>query len=467
MERPMSLAGKGIFSGLLALAATCVLLVVVPEALATGQPLGAAYGALAADSQPNSKLVPVPAPSEKTLRFYHSGNVLWVMKTLWALVVPALILFTGFSARLRNWARAIGRTWFFIIGVYVALYLVVEYVLDFPLSYYQGFVRQHEYDLSNQSFRQWFGDSLKALMVAVVMGMSFLWVPYLLLKKSPRRWWLYTSFAAVPFLALVMLIQPILIAPLFDDFGPMKDKALETEILRLADRVGIDGGRVFEVNKSEDTEAMNAYVGGLLDTKRIVLWDTLLKKLDREQVLAVMGHEMGHYVLGHIWKLLALLSVLILAALYAVHRSLNFLIRRYQHRLGFTEPSDIASLPLLVLLISVFSLAVQPVAFAYTRQIEREADRFGLEVTRSNHATASALASLQDENLVHPRPGLLYVLWRSWHPPLAERIEFANGYRPWETAQSLIYGDYFRAQDSTRHGDRTPTGSSVAQPRQP
>ena len=467
MERPMSLAGKGIFAGLLALAAACVLLVVVPESLATGQPFGAAHDALAADSQPSSELVSVPEPSEKTLRFYHSGNVLWVMKTLWGLVVPALILFTGFSARLRNWARAIGRKWFFVIGVYVALYFVVEYVLDLPLSYYQGFIRQHEYDLSNQSFGQWFSDSLKALMVAVVMGMSFIWVPYLLLKKSPRRWWLYTSFAAVPFLALVMLIQPILIAPLFDDFGPMKDQALETEILRLADRAGIDGGRVFEVNKSEDTEAMNAYVGGLLETKRIVLWDTLLKKLDPEQVLAVMGHEMGHYVLGHVWKLLALLSVLNLVTLYAVHRSLGFVLRRYQHRLGFTEPSDIASLPLLVLLISVFSLAIQPAAFTYTRQIEREADRFGLEVTRSNYATATALAALQDENLAHPRPGLLYVLWRSWHPPLAERIEFANGYRPWETAQPLAYDDYFRAPVSTRRDDRAPIGSSGAQSRQP
>ncbi|MEN8131069.1 MAG: M48 family metalloprotease [Pseudomonadota bacterium] len=269
-------------------------------------------------------------------------------------------------------------------------------------------------------------------------------MPYLLLKKSPRRWWLYTSIATVPFLALVMLIQPILIAPLFDDFGPMKDKALEAEILKLADRAGIDGGRVFEVNKSEDTEAMNAYVGGLLDTKRIVLWDTLLNKLDRQQVLTVMGHEMGHYVLGHSWKLLALLSVLIFAALYTVHRSQNFLIQRYQHHFGFSEPSDIASLPLLLILISVFSLALQPLVFSYTRQIERESDRFGLEITQANYAMASALASLQDENLVHPRPGMVFVLWRSWHPPIAERIEFINGYRPWETEQSLTYGDYFR-----------------------
>ncbi len=443
----MKFAGECITSRLLVLAAACVLMSIATGTLAITEPLGAGHGTVATDSQPNANPVPVPEPSEKTLRFYHSGNVLWMVKTFWALFVPALILFRGFSARLRNWARAIGRKWFFIVGVYFALYLVVEYVLDFPLSYYAGFVRPHEFGLSNQSFGQWFGDSLKALMVAVVMGMLFLWVPFLLLEKSPRRWWLYTSIAAVPFLALVMLVQPILLAPLFDDFGPMKDKALETDILELADRAGIDGGRVFEVNKSEDTEAMNAYVGGLLETKRIVMWDTLLNKLGREEVLAVMGHEMGHYVLGHIWKLLALLSVLILAALYAVHRTLGFLIRRYQHRFGFNKPSDVASLPLFLLLISVFSLAVRPVAFAYTRHIERESDRFGLEITRKNNAMASALATLQDENLAHPRPGRLYVLWRSWHPPIAERIEFANNYRPWQTGQSLTYGGYFPGED--------------------
>ena len=123
---------------------------------------------------------------------------------------------------------------------------------------------------------------------------------------------------------------------------------------------------------------------------------------------------------------------------------MDFLIRRYQHRFGFSEASDVASLPLLLLLISVFSLALRPMAFAYTRHIERESDRFGVEITRNNHAMASALATLQDENLAHTRPGPLYVLWRSWHPPIAERIEFVNGYRPWATGQSLTYGEYFR-----------------------
>lgn len=388
--------------------------------------------------------VAVPEPSEETLRYYRSGNVLWVGATLWGLLVPAAILFSGFSARLRDWSRAVGRNGFFTIAVYVSAYLVLVYLIDLPLNSYQGYVRPHAYGLSNQSIGQWFGDSLKALAVTIVIGVSVLWVPYLLLRRSPRRWWLWTGLAAVPFLVLMLLVQPVLIAPLFDDFGPMQDKALEGQILALAERAGIDGGRVFEVTKSADTDAVNAYVGGLFGTQRIVLWDTLLARLTPEQVLVVMGHEMGHYVLGHVWTLLALLCVLVLATLYAVHRSLDFLILRFGPRFRFGEPSDIASLPLLVLLFSLFFLLAQPIALAYSRHIEREADRFALEITRDNRAMATAFTILQEQNLVHPRPGPLYVLWRARHPAIAERVELANHYRPWEQGEPLLYGDRFR-----------------------
>jgi Zn-dependent protease with chaperone function len=388
--------------------------------------------------------VAVAEPSAETLRYYRSGNVLWLVTTLWGVFVPAAILFSGFSARLRDWAQLVGRHWFFTIAVYVLVYLALLYLLDLPLNWYQDYVRAHAYGLSNQTLGQWFGDSLKALAVTMVVAASVLWVPYRLLRRSPRRWWLWTSFAAVPFMILMLLVQPVLIAPLFDDFGPMQDKALEARILDLAARAGIDGGHVFEVNKSADTDAVNAYVGGLLGTQRIVLWDTLLARLAPEQVLVVMGHEMGHYVLGHVWGLLGLLCALVLATLYAVHRSLGVLIARFGHRFGFTEPSDIASLPLLVLLFSAFFLLAQPIALAYGRHIEREADRFALEITRDNRSMATAFTIQQHQNLVHPRPGPLYMLSRARHPAIAERVEFANTYRPWESGMPMVYGGKFR-----------------------
>jgi Zn-dependent protease with chaperone function len=240
------------------------------------------------------------------------------------------------------------------------------------------------------------------------------------------------------------MIGPIWISPLFNDFGPMQDKALEAEILALADRAGIEGSRVFEVNKSVDTEAVNAYVTGFLNTKRIVLWDTILSKLDSGELLFVMAHEMGHYVLGHVVRSTFVISGLILAGLYFVFRISGALIDRYRDRFGFDSLGDFASLPLIMLLMSLFMFVLTPVMMTYSRHQEHEADRFGLELTRDNHNAATAFVKLQQENLGNPRPGLLYKLWRAGHPTLGDRIDFCNEYRPWEAGEALRYGSLFR-----------------------
>jgi Zn-dependent protease with chaperone function len=383
--------------------------------------------------------VPVPAPSEKAMSYYREGNRLWLVETALGFLVPALLLFTGFSALLRDGARRIGRKWFFGIACYMVFFTVVTWIIDLPLSYYRDYVRQHAYDLSNQTLGKWFGDSAKGLLVGTVAAVLFTWIPYLLIKKSPRRWWLYTAFAMVPFLFFVILVTPIWVAPLFNDFGPMKDAALETEILSLAERAGIEGGRVFEVDKSVDTKTVNAYVTGFLGTKRIVLWDTIIAKLDRSQLLFAMGHEMGHYVLGHVIRTIAFVSGLIVLALYLIYRISGGLIARYRERFRFDELADVASLPLLVLLLNVIFFVLTPVVMGFSRQQEHEADRFGLELTRDNRAAAQAFAKLQEENLGNPRPGWLYKLWRSGHPPLGERIDFCNTYRPWEAGEPGRY----------------------------
>ena len=238
--------------------------------------------------------VAVPAPTPTALRYYTSGNRLWVLDQVVSIALLVVVLFTRFSATLRNWARRIGRNWFLTTVVYFALFTIVTFVITLPLTYYEEFVRQHAYGLSNQTLLKWWTDSLTALAVSCVAGGLFLWVPYLLLRKSPRRWWLYTAAAAIPFIVVANLVAPIWIAPLFNTFEPMHDKALETRILALADRAGIEGSRVFEVNKSVDTKTLNAYVAGLWQTKRIVLWDTIIARMDDRELLFVMGHEMGH-----------------------------------------------------------------------------------------------------------------------------------------------------------------------------
>jgi Zn-dependent protease with chaperone function len=397
--------------------------------------------------------VAVPEPTEKALRYYRSGFALWLFNVAWGIAIPLVFLFTGFSARIRDLAQWIGRKWFFTVALYLVFFTLASFVIDLPLAYYQEFVRQHAYGLSNQTLSKWVGDSLKGLGVGLVMGVLFGWIPFFFLKMSPRRWWLYTSLISVPLIYFVFLIVPIWIHPLFNKFGPMKDKSLETEILALAKRAGIEGGRVYEVDKSVDTKAVNAYVTGLGHTKRIVLWDTIIAKLEPRELMPVMGHEMGHFVLGHVHKRILLASLTVFLSLYVAHRSADGLIRRHRARFGFDRLSDVAALPLIILLTNGLALAVSPIFLAYSRHIEHEADRFGLEITRDNHAAATAFVKLQYENLGVPRPHPLVVFLRSSHPPLGDRIDFANNYRPWETGAPLRYDALFKSRPSTR-GDR-------------
>jgi Zn-dependent protease with chaperone function len=265
-----------------------------------------------------------------------------------------------------------------------------------------------------------------------------------LIRRSPGRWWLYTAILSLPVMFFVMLVEPIWIDPLFNDFGPMHDKQLESGILALADQAGIQGGRVFEVNKSVDTNAVNAYVTGLASSKRIVLWDTMLAKLSPREVHVVMAHEMGHYVLNHVLQGLLLVFAGILLALFLIDRAATFLLGRYKDRLGFDQLSDVACLPLLLLLGQLAVLLLMPLGLAFSRHIEHEADRFALELTRDNRAAATAFVRLQNENLSNPRPGPLFMLLRASHPSLGERIEFANDYQPWEQGVPLRYGSLFK-----------------------
>jgi Zn-dependent protease with chaperone function len=401
-------------------------------------------GSPAAGSSALQAPVPLPPPSPEAVRLYQSGNVLWVVSTLWGFLVPALIWFSGFSARLRDWATRIGKHWYFVVVLYFAFFTLTLFAANVALDYYSDFVRPHAYGLSSQAFGKWLHDELVNLGIDLGAGALFLWVPYLLLRHATRRWWLYTWLASIPILLCITLVEPIWIEPLFNHFGPMQDKALEARILELAHRAGIEGADVYEVNKSVDTNELNAYVTGIGGTKRIVLWDTIIKQSTADELLLVMGHEMGHYVLGHVWRGLILgISVLFLG-LWLVHRCAAWILGRFAVRTGVSQLGDVASLPLLILIFSVFIFVFTPALLAYSRHLEHEADRFGLEITHDNHDCATAFVKFVQHDLAYPTPGPLYVLWRSSHPPLAERIDFCNNYHPWLDGKAERYAAYFK-----------------------
>jgi Zn-dependent protease with chaperone function len=426
----------------------------VAAAIAVG--VRAARAATGDDSAPAPELdaqaatpdigpVVVPPPSEKALRYYRGGNVIWVVEQFLGLALPLLFLFTGFSATLRTLASSLGRGRFYpTLVIYLCAFSLVTSLIQLPLSYYVGYVREHAFGLSAQHLSKWIGDQVKGALVGLLIGALILWLPYLLLARSPSHWWLWTGVLSLPLIVIMFLVTPIWIAPLFNKFGPMQDKALEADVLATASRAGVEGARVFQVDKSVDTEKVNAYVTGIGNTKRIVLWDTLLKRLSPRQIRFVVGHELGHYVLGHVVVSIFVSWGLLLLGLYGAHRTADLLLSRFGGRFGFSQLSDVASLPLLMLLLSVFSLLIGPATLALSRYHEHEADRFALELTHDNPGGASAFVALQRQNLAVPRPGWLFKLFRASHPPIGERVDFMNTYRPWARGERERYIDHVR-----------------------
>lgn len=393
--------------------------------------------------------VEVPPPSEVAVRFYKSGNILWGVKALWGLVLPAVILFTGFSSKMRQFARFLGRraVWTFII--FIILYSILVELVSFPIDYYTGFVRLHEYGLSSQTFGRWFNHYFLSIWIEIGTSLIVFGVLYLLIAKSPKRWWLYMGLLMIPIQIFFQVIQPLYISPLFNKFGPMQDKQLEQKILNLAERAGISDSRVFEVDKSSDTRMMNAYVTGLGNSKRIVLWDTIIKGMNEKELLFVMGHEMGHYVLHHIWWGILFTSGMAILIMLLIFLASKFFLKTCRRAMGFTELKDVASFPLVLLLYGFFSLAFTPIQNLFTQMEEKQADRFGLEITHNNHGAATGFLKLTKSNLGYPFPGTFYMLFRSSHPSIGSRIEFFNTYHPWCEGKPSHYQKYFKEGTET------------------
>src|SRR5207302_8239643 len=234
------------------------------------------------------------------IRHSRIYDVLYFVDFAYGIGVLLLILRTGWSARMRAFASRV--RWRFVAAMlYFVLLSLVTAVLTFPLDLYGGFIVPHQFDLTNQSFAAWIGDFGKALAVNLVISSPIAAVALILIRRI-RRWWFALWIGSIPLIILGVLAQPLIIDPLFNNFQPLRDASLRQALLDEASRAGIENKRVYEVDKSKQTKEMNAYVTGIGPSARIVMWDTLLAKLDRDEILAVMGHEMGHYVLKHLWK---------------------------------------------------------------------------------------------------------------------------------------------------------------------
>ncbi len=372
--------------------------------------------------------------TEEMRRHSRIGDVLYFAGTAWSLGVLGVLLGTGLSRRMRDAAARVTKRPFALAMVYIALFTVATAVMEFPLTYYSDFVVPHQFDLSDQTFASWLVDMLKGMAVAMGIG-SVVGAAALLAIRRVRRWWVVLWLVSVPLILTIVVLQPIVLEPIFNKFEPLQDQALRQKLVDLASRAGIEGGRVYQVNKSRQTKTMNAYVSGIGPTNRIVMWDTLLAKMDHDEVLAVMGHEMGHYVMNHIWKSLAFFLVVSILIFYFTYRAYEPGLRRWGGAWGTGERGDPATLPWLLLMASVISFLLTPVISAYSRSNEHDADMFSLEVTHLNEPFATAFVKMAEDSKRDPSPQPFVKFWRYTHPPISERIPFALQYKPWEKGQ--------------------------------
>ncbi len=430
-----------------AIASAIVALILTCFARADGPVMAAQANSPVANSQVtnvNASTLAVPVPGERAVRRYHATVIVEGAAILWSFLAPTLFLFTGWSARIRSWAARQHKNWYFTFVLYGLAFGLLFFLLNLPLNYCASFVFPHHFDLTNQTFSRWLGVNLKGMAIILVIGLAVGWIPFLIVKKSPRRWWLWLGLLVPLFLCVQYYIRPVLIDPLFHQFRPLQDKALESKVLALAARAGIEGSRVYEVDMSLDTREDKAYVTGLLGTRRIVFGDTMLKDFNDDQVLFILAHEMGHYVLYHVIGWTASVTLMAFLSLYTWYWLAGPVIRRCKYWWGFDTLSDFAALPLFVLAFRLSVMADRPVCMAYSRHAEHEADCFGLELTQNNDAATTAFIKLVQNAVFVYRPSPIIQFWYGSHPTPAERIDFFNTYRPWATGQPSKYSDYMK-----------------------
>jgi Zn-dependent protease with chaperone function len=358
---------------------------------------------------------------------------------LYGLVVLWIILHWRISSAYRNWAEAHSARRFLQALIYAPLILLTISVLTLPLDIY-GETIEKRFGLSVQTWGSWGWDWIKAQIISLIGGTILIWLLYLVIRSSPRRWWFYFWLVALPIGLLLVFIQPWVIDPLFHKFEPLqqKDPALTAALEQMVQRAGenIPPERMFWMGAGEKTTALNAYVTGFGSSKRVVVWDNTIARMSTPQIVFVAGHETGHYVLQHIPKEMTFFALLFFLLFYLGYRCIGWVLERWGAGWGIRGIDDWASLPALMLLLSVFTFAVNPITSAVSRYFEHQADQYGLEVTHgltpdSGQVAAQAFQILGEVDLADPAPNPVNVLLFYSHPTIPERIHFALTYDPW------------------------------------
>jgi len=402
----------------------------------------AAAGQTAAPVPAARRITAYTLPPELYKKAHDRSRInfrLMLIGFVYGLVVFWIILRWKIAAKYRDWAERFSGRRFLQALAYSPLLMLTIAVLTLPLDIY-GEMVEKRFGISVQGWGSWSWDWIKAELISLVIYTVLIWILYAVLRRSPRRWWFYFWLVSVPVLLFVFFISPWVIAPLFNKFEPLqqKDPALTAALERMVQRAGEDipPQRIFWMGAGEKTTALNAYVTGFGASKRIVVWDTTIAKMDTAQVVFVAGHEMGHYVLHHVVQLLSFFALLLLLMFYLGYRLIGWVLARWGAGWAIRGLDDWASLPALLLILSVLSFVTGPIGSVFSRRCEHQADQYGLEVTHgltpdSGQVAAQAFQILGEVDLADPDPNPLVVFLTYSHPAIADRVQFSLTYDPW------------------------------------
>jgi STE24 endopeptidase len=399
-----------------------------------------ASGAKAVYSLPPDKLA-------KAIHLSRTRNILHFASAIWGIVFLGLLIGTRTSSALASWAaQRTSRYWLQGL-IFLPLLLLLLTLAELPLDSYQHHLSL-SYGLSVQNWASWLGDWGKSLLLTMIFGTLVLMLFMLIVRKSPGRYWFWFWMASVPIVILTVFAFPIFIEPLFDHFEPLakSEPGLVQQLERVVARTGtqIPPERMFLMKASEKSTGLNAYVTGLGSSKRVVVWDTTIRKMPTEDILFVFGHESGHYVLNHIWRgiaaTLVFLFFLFLAGSYLVRKVINNRGQAW----GIEATTNWAAIPIFLLIVTILSFLTEPVVNGFSRMQEHQADIFGQEaihgiVANPQLTAVHSFQALGEAYLDDPNPSPWVEFWIYDHPSVKRRAAFAASYDPWPASKSPKY----------------------------
>jgi STE24 endopeptidase len=345
-----------------------------------------------------------PAAKAKSDAYFEGGYWIQLWDFLITVAVMLLILRLGWSRAMRDRAERVTKMRWVHVFVYFALFTLLTTLMTLPWTLYTDFFREHQYDLSNQTFSAWAIDSLKSIALSLVLGGLAVAGLYAVVRRLPRSWPVWGALVSMVFIIIGALIAPIYIVPMFNKVTRLTDPVVRDPILSMARSNDIEANDVFVVDASRQTKRVSANVSGIFGTERITLNDNLLNRTSLPEIKAVMGHEMGHYVLNHVYEFLAYALIIVVAAFTILQRAFAWAQRRWGTQWGIRDIADPAGLPLVSLIMAIFFFITTPVLNSIVRTNEAEADAFGLNVAREPDGFAQAALRLSEYRKLEPGP---------------------------------------------------------------